>query len=768
MSSLRRILPCAPLRGRSTPLKLIDFLYTIECFAVTALVCVELAISPPTCRAQSASDAVTNFTSAQKAMAANRPEVAEHYLLLSEASARAALGDISLFNGKPAEAIGLYDQAAPILGKSRPLLLSKAMALSQIGKSADAAIDLRSSLRTHPGDLAARRLLGEVLATMGDMRGALSEFKGVLQHLPKDPETLYMAGAASLKLGDIADARSEFAMLGSTVPGAATEVLVGRTYRDLHFDHESAIHLRKALRLDPHIQRAHYYLATLDIMREGEVNLQEAATEFEQELILFPNDYLSNLYLGIVLEQEHLPSGAEPYLQRATELKSSSPDGYIFLATCYFEQQKYELAKHAAMKAISLTPDPAAEDYRIANTHYILAQALRKLGKILEADEEVKISQQLKQQANRASQIDLKQYLTQTKQQSEDTNSVHWVTQKPSPTLTDTGQEQEHHLRQLLLDDQFNLGNLYLHQGRVQEAASELALAFQQSPDYPGLLKLYGTSLFLLDKYDAAIPVLHRAIDVSPNDTESRSFLGQAYCKKESYSDAVKTLRNGYWHDIPTQYALAISLARDGDDAGASRAFATLLEEHPHSAEIENLLGQAASGQKQYTLAVTHFEKALELNPNVPEAHLGIGLIDMRNGELAGAGKEFRLEMTTHPGDLRTQFYLAYVLGLQQDHVEAVRMLRKIIDQRPDFPEAHAALASELLAENQPQEALSEFLQADKLNPGQAKLQYQIGVAFRKLGQTHEAEKYFVHFRELQKLETEKHPAGGMGGADIR
>lgn len=720
------------------------------------------------CQSQTAPSALAYAESAHKALAENKLGIAERDLLRAKAASEVALGNIALANGEPAEAIALYDQAAPIIGSTRQVLLSKAMALAQTGKPDDAILDLRRFLRNNPSDLNGRRLLGEVLATKGEMHGALSEFVSILLRFPDDPETLYMAGAASLKLGNAANARGYFTKLSSKVPGAATEILIGRTYRDLHFDRESAIHLRKALSLDPHIQRAHFYLATLDIMREGSVNLQEAESEFEQELALYPYDYLSNLYLGIVFEQEHLPARAQPYLLHATELKPSSPDGYVYLAACYFEQEKYLAASEAALLAISLTPDPSVDDYRIANTHYILAQALRRMGNAGEADREVKIAQKLKQQANTASRLDLKEYLSQAKNHSEDSYSVRWVSPRMSQDASNTSQEQEQYLRRILLDAQFNLGNLYLREGKAQAAQDSLEFVFEKSPQFPGILELYGASLFLLSKYDSAIPILRKALETAPNNTETRRFLGQAYCKKEDYANAAATLRGEHWRDIPTQYALAISLARSGDDAAAANAFSTLLEEHPHSAEIEDLLGQAASEQKRYALAISHFRNALEIDPKVPEAHLGLGLIDMRNGNLEAATQEFRGELAAHSEDLRTEFYLAYILGLRQNHVEAIRIFRKIINQRPDFPDAHAALGAELLTQNQLREALAEFLAADKLNPEQPKLQYQIGTAYRRLGQTDLAEKSFAHFRALQKLDAERHPAGGMGGPDIR
>jgi predicted Zn-dependent protease len=300
----------------------------------------------------------------------------------------------------------------------------------------------------------------------------------------------------------------------------------------------------------------------------------------------------------------------------------------------------------------------------------------------------------------------------------------------------------------------FDLGVFDIHEQRPQDAAAELAGLFQERPAYPGLNKTYGTALFLAGKYAEAAPLLRQSLDRSPDDLEMRRMLAQAYFRAEDYGNTVAVLRGRLWHDIPTQYALATALARAGQDDDAREAFATLLEEHSGSAELQALLGQAAARQRDYSSATTYYRKALALDHSVPEAHLGIALIEMRNGRLQASEIELRAELSAHPEDFRAKYYLAYVLGLSQKHTEAERLLRVILSKRPDFPEAHATLGSELLAQNRPAEALEELLIADKLAPSQSKLNYQLGIVYRKLGRSREAEQAFARYRELKEHST--------------
>ena len=712
--------------------------------------------------AQSGPD--SHATAARRAVMENHPRAAEREWRIAIASARADLADISLTENQAAEAVSLYQQALSSLGMTKQIALGLTGAYLEMGRPSEAIAPLRKAIAANLRDAALRRAFGKVLATSGDNAQALAQFERAVSLEPKNPETLYLAGSAALKLHDLKKARLMYSALSAAVPGAASHILIGRMYRDFGYRVEATSQLRQALLLDPHIRRAHYYLGTLAVMDDDAVRLDDAKSEFQQELAQYPDDYSSNLYLGVVLSQQRRYAEAETFLLKATALQPAAADGFVFLANGYFEQHHYEQAVQASIKAISLSPDPTKGHYQIANTHYVLAQAWRKLGENAKADEEYSIARRLKQQATDASRNELQAYLRRS---VEDTNagtsadvSVRWPAQPLDPGLADLNRKRRHLLQELVAQVRFDLGLFYIHQQRPQEAAAELADLFQERPDYPGLNNAYATALFLAGKYVEATPLLRQALDHSPGDLGMRRMLAQAYFRAEDYMNTVAVLRDHVWHDIPTQYALATALARGGQDEAAREAFSTLLAEHSDSAELQALLGQAAAQQRDYSAAITYYRQALALDHSVPEAHLGIALIEMRNGQLQASETELQAELRSHPEDFRAKYYLAYLLGLSQKHVEAEKLLRAILSKRPDFPEAHATLGTELLAQNRPAEALEELLIADKLAPSQPKLNYQLGVVYRKLGRSQDAEQAFARYRKLKQ-----HSAGDVSSA---
>lgn len=702
--------------------------------------------------AETAPTAESLASEGDAAFKANSIDLAEQNWLTAEALTQAQLGTIALAEGNDKQAVLLLERAAPFFDKSEGFAVQLAQAYDQANRSAEAVAYLKSFLTKYPQALDARRTLGEVLAREGQTGDALSEFRRVLRIAPRDRETVFLVASSCLKLKDLPCTKTEFSLLSAIVPGAPTEVLEGRMYRDFSYDQLSWIHLRRALQLDPDIQRAHYYLGTLCVIREGSVDLKQAETEFRRELVHYPTDYLSNLYLGVVLVQEHAYADAIPFLQKASAAVPSSVDAHAYLAQAYFERHSYSEAITAARHAIALTPDASKNHYRIANTHYVLAQSLRSAGQTAEAAKEFALVQKLKGQDNAAARQEMASYLssdTEARADGDPLPGLQWASLTSSARRADLA-ATEAQAKQLLANVQYALGNLYISQARFGDALTQLEDVYQSGRDYPGLGRNYGLCLFKMNRVADAESVIKKYLQSSPEDLEAVRVLGQVLFAQKRYAEVVATLWGKHWDDIPTEYILAVSLSQTNDQAGASRVLRELLEEHPKSAELKALLGQAAEQEKNYIDAVRYYQEALSLDPTVPEVEFGLGMIYLRNGEMQKAEQHFRNELVHHPHDTRDEYYLAYALGMQQRYDEAIDILRRTVLQHPDFAEARITLGSDLIAQHKPQEGLEQLLIVEKLQPNDPKLEYQIGVAYRTLGRSTEAKAAFARSVQLR------------------
>ena len=122
-----------------------------------------------------------------------------------------------------------------------------------------------------------------------------------------------------------------FAQIAEDRPIPQTRVLIGRTYRDYGEYERARAELRAALRQDPRVRRAHYYLGNVIVEEKGRAGLEEAIPEFQAELRLAPQDVLSNLELGMALVDTQRPEEALPALEIAARAEPPEARTFYYL-----------------------------------------------------------------------------------------------------------------------------------------------------------------------------------------------------------------------------------------------------------------------------------------------------------------------------------------------------------------------------------------------------------------------------------------------------
>src|SRR5262249_40148788 len=131
--------------------------------------------------------------------------------------------------------------------------------------------------------------------------------------------------------------------------------------------------LAAALRQDPKVRHAHYYLGMVAVLDQGVAGLPEAIREFRQELILVPADAVTRVRLGMALVEAQQPGEAVPLLSAET----SSPLAQLYLGRALLALERPAEAADALKRAAQQT---APGDTKLGNIEYQLGLALRALG----------------------------------------------------------------------------------------------------------------------------------------------------------------------------------------------------------------------------------------------------------------------------------------------------------------------------------------------------------------------------------------------------
>jgi tetratricopeptide (TPR) repeat protein len=725
----------------------------MERIASALLVCL---LGASTASAQSAA-AKDPLASLDRTMAAAESSLREGEMQIAESRYRAALlegwmlvGHLESADGRLAAARDAFRRASTSTVDQGPSLHALGMLHVQLGEMSQ-AVDIFSRLaRANPKDSATRRLYAQALVADGHAEEAVQELEEARGASPRDPELAFALASGYLHLKRLDAAERLFAEVVAAKPLATTHVLIGRTYRDAGYFEQARRSLERALKMDPKVRRAHYYLGTLSVLSEGVLRLDEAIGEFQQELKLSPNDPLTNMRLGMALVEAQRHAEALPALRIAVRADGSSAVAHYYLGRCQLALDQTADAIVSLRRALELVERSPGEISRAGQVHYQLGVALRKQGAVEDAARHFEQAERLSARGVDQSREQLAKYLTDT-QGPEAPAGLSDMS--PFAALPQTARAE---LRRRVVDAltraSFNLGVIHAQAQRFTRAAEFFRGAAELNPVFPQVQYSLGVAYFNAKQYSQAIDPLTRARDVAPTDATVRRMLALSLLNAEQYDKAAELLRNdpGRDSDPSLQYAFGLALVRSGRGADAEVIFDQLLAAHTDNADVNVLLGQAHAQQGDFDAAIKSLQRALQIKPDVPEANAALGVIYLRQGKLTEAAAALRAELTIRPEDLQSRFNLATALDRADRRDEALAVIRTVVRARPDYADARYLFGKLLLAQGDATAAVEHLEAAARQAPEDANIFYQLGQAYQKLGRTELAERQFARFKELK------------------
>ncbi|MGZ8899324.1 MAG: tetratricopeptide repeat protein, partial [Limisphaerales bacterium] len=239
----------------------------------------------------------------------------------------------------------------------------------------------------------------------------------------------------------------------------------------------------------------------------------------------------------------------------------------------------------------------------------------------------------------------------------------------------------------------------------------------------------------------------------------------------EGLARAVANLREGLTGRAATD-AFAIyqeALTRNESDFRLRESFAEFLEaagRFPEAAEQRKAIaawvphdsvaayhaGRVLAGIKQGVEARAHLQRALQLRPNFPEAHLEIGRSYALEGMHEEALRAYDQALQQRPEYVSALMQKAHSYAAIARRKEAKSMLREAIRISPENWEARYMLAIELAADNEMAEAIVQFNEVTRLRPTYAQAYFNLSVALAKAGRLREA---YLGFQKTLELDPE-------------
>ena len=306
---------------------------------------------------------------------------------------------------------------------------------------------------------------------------------------------------------------------------------------------------------------------------------------------------------------------------------------------------------------------------------------------------------------------------------------------------------------------------------------------------------------------DGAITLFSQAVRYAPDDAEASFYLGMLYRESGRFEDALSHLAhaaklNPHSPQIHSNIAgVHLRLGQRSEGQQALRRSEILRQKErgigseisqpsggavaigPATARYNMALNLALRGQ--YEEAIVAYQNALELNPDLKDAHSGLGILLTWKGELDGAAQSLRSAVDLDPQDpinrtrLGMVYYkqgrlyparaelemalvlddalaeAAYGLGLveaRQGQMDAAAAHFAHASQlRPDYAEALMNLGVTRMRLNQPAAAIDSYLQVAELDPDNVRIHMYLSDAYAQLGDGSRSEAHRARARELKE-----------------
>lgn len=312
------------------------------------------------------------------------------------------------------------------------------------------------------------------------------------------------------------------------------------------------------------------------------------------------------------------------------------------------------------------------------------------------------------------------------------------------------------------------LGNVFHRSQAFELALAEYRTAVKLDPDYYPALYNMGNNYFEMGEREQAVICWQQALIAKPDLEQAVYNIGYAY------------------------YHLAVD-ERDKDRKRRrlDDALATLrkaLELNPDSTDTHLHMGLCWYELERYDEAVAAYERALKCDKKDPAVHYNLGNVYYEKGVrdesyFEKALKQYEKASKLDPDDLKSQNNIADCCLRLGKVKKARRIIKKVLEEHPDYLPAHCTLGEIYSREGNMEAAVGEFelvlaLEAEESgilhkyagqhlieeltelseqNPDDPEIRLRMGRAYKVLGQA------YGDYGYMEKAIEEFQRAGGSG-----
>lgn len=462
-------------------------------------------------------------------------------------------------------------------------------------------------------------------------------------------------------------------------------LILGMSYVQEKRIEKGIAEMRLAIESNPKSRGAYLELARTYAQ---ERNFTEAETVLRDLLQMDSQSVETRMALGDVLAAAGKESEAAKEYRRGLEVDRNSGVLYFKLAWLSQKQRRFSEAEGLYRQWTEVLPNDA-------RAHVALAQFYRSTGRMKEAETSYQRARQVEPSSLFAHEALITFYL--------ETNR-----------LNEAGVEIDALLKQDPTDMSGRIlqARLTLEQGDTEKAVSLLQEMARQAPKSAAVHQYLGIALARQHHLAEAVAALKEAQRLAPNSSDIRSNLAQVYLTQGSFSLAIQEGEAAIESNPKNVSALRVVADAHllaGDARRAREVLREMLALLPDDPIVHHRLGVVSRMQHRVPEAMTHFEQALEKNPNFVEALEQIVAILVSHNKVAQARERVGRHVAMNPRDPRLHNLQGRVLMQSRNFPEAEAAYKKAIMLDETLLSSYANLGALYVRQGKVEQAIGEF-----------------------------------------------------------
>ncbi|MGE0642968.1 MAG: tetratricopeptide repeat protein [Nitrospira sp.] len=575
--------------------------------------------------------------------------------------------------------------------------------------------------------------------------GSVPSLQGAFAELTKTVELDKTNYDAHLKLGELyllgnepakARERAEI-ILASTPQNTDSLILRGRSLINETRYQEGIAELKKAIEADPNTMATYISLARAYFATK---NLSAAEATLNQALTINPRSLEIMIALGDFRDSTGKPDQAEVMYKQAIETAPDKDALYLKLAGHYQSRNRLTDAEATLRALADRMPQSEIPQIHLGDFFTTIGQLDKAFSSYQKAAEITPTSEIARDKlishyldSGKVSEAEPKIREVLAKDEHDLMGRFFDARLKLARSGTDDGIT----LLQGVLKDrpQFSGAHYYLGLARMQkqqpaQARSAFTEALKYQPRfgeaYTALAQLYLTEGSL----DLALEQAQAALQVNPRNLQAAVISGDASLRK---GDLVRSRQvfESIAKALPKEpigpYRLGLVARAEKNTAKALMNFEEALSRRPTAIEpltqiamiktaqgnanearqrvlqqvelapnnpyLQNLLGQLWANTKDYTQAEQTFKRAIDLEPSLLPAYLGLAQTFLQAGKVDEAMKEYEAVLTKDPNVIQAHMMLGLNHETRNELGKAQARYETILKLRPKFVPAANNLA---------------------------------------------------------------------------